>query len=76
MVLGGGRAKKDDAVNPAVGVEICAKTGDYVHQGDVIARIHSDDEQMTAESEKRLKNAFVIEDNEVERNMLIKEIVF
>lgn len=31
---------------------------------------------MTAESEKRLKNAFVIEDNEVERNMLIKEIVF
>jgi pyrimidine-nucleoside phosphorylase len=41
--LGGGRAKKEDAVDPAVGITVERKIGDEVAAGDVLARIAYND---------------------------------
>ena len=40
MILGGGRAAKDDVIDLSVGVVLSKKIGDEVSKGDVIARIY------------------------------------
>jgi pyrimidine-nucleoside phosphorylase len=42
MILGAGRATKEDKINPAVGFILERKTGDLVHTGDVLATIYHD----------------------------------
>ena len=42
--LGAGRIKLGDNVKPRVGIELKKKIGDFVAQGDEIARIHSEEE--------------------------------
>lgn len=39
--LGGGRAKKDDAIHPGVGLELPVTVGSKVEDGDLLARIHA-----------------------------------
>ena len=43
MVLGAGRAKKDDLIDPAVGIVVKRKVGDRVHLGEPLAEIHAAD---------------------------------
>ncbi len=38
--LGAGRARTDDVIDPAVGLEICVRLGDRVDAGQPLARIH------------------------------------
>ena len=40
LALGAGRERKEDAIDPAVGVAICKKVGDRVAPGDELARLH------------------------------------
>lgn len=40
MCLGAGRARTDDVIDPAVGLEICAKPGDRVEVGQPLAQVH------------------------------------
>jgi thymidine phosphorylase len=41
--LGAGRARKEDPVSPAAGVEMLAKPGDRVTAGAPLLRLHTDD---------------------------------
>ncbi len=45
MALGGGRAKKGDPIDHAVGVEIHRQVGDQVKKGDPLFTIHANDEK-------------------------------
>ncbi|SFB19264.1 pyrimidine-nucleoside phosphorylase [Cohnella sp. OV330] len=47
MTLGAGRATKDDAIDYAVGIELAAKPGDFVREGDLLAMLYvrADDER-------------------------------
>ena len=38
--LGAGRQRKDDVVDPAVGIEILRHVGDEVRAGEPVARLH------------------------------------
>ncbi len=40
VLLGGGRAKKEDSVDPAVGIIIHKKTGDKVSAGEALCTVH------------------------------------
>ena len=46
--LGAGRATKDDPVSAAAGIEVLAKPGDEVAQGQALLRLHTDDESRIA----------------------------
>jgi thymidine phosphorylase len=40
VLLGGGRRRKEDRVDPAVGVTVVARLGDEVREGDPLALLH------------------------------------
>jgi pyrimidine-nucleoside phosphorylase len=40
VLLGGGRAKKEDSVDPAVGIIVHKKLGDRVNAGDALCTVH------------------------------------
>lgn len=50
VILGGGRAKKSDAVDHAVGIVVHRKVGDRIQKGDPLFTIHANDEAKLAEA--------------------------
>jgi pyrimidine-nucleoside phosphorylase len=57
MELGGGRAKKEEDIDPSVGVVLLAKVGDLLAEGDPILEIHAKSEEDAAQAQKRLASA-------------------
>ena len=50
VILGGGRAKKSDSIDHAVGIVVHHKVGDKVQKGEPLFTIHADDEAKQAEA--------------------------
>ncbi len=69
--LGGGRENKDSEIDLSVGLVLKAKVGDYVKKGDVIALIHSNDENNISPVSKRLLNAYTFGNKEIKRNVIL-----
>jgi pyrimidine-nucleoside phosphorylase len=44
-ILGAGRLRKEDVVDPAVGAVILVRPGDHVHAGDALLELHYNDER-------------------------------
>ncbi|MGH8900501.1 MAG: thymidine phosphorylase [Egibacteraceae bacterium] len=61
--LGAGRARKDDRVDPAVGVELQVETGDRVERGQVVAVVHAQTENAAAHATARLHQLVIIGDH-------------
>lgn len=60
MMLGGGREKKEDSVDPAVGLVIEKKIGDAVEAGEPLCAVHYNLEARLAQATELLKDSFVI----------------
>jgi len=75
MLLGGGRAKKEDAIDYGVGVIVHKKVGDYVKKDDVIATIHANDLSKFDEVKETILNAYKLSQEKVEKPTLIYDIV-
>ena len=60
MILGAGRAKKSDRIDPAVGIWLKKRIGDKVSKGEPIGVIHSNDKDKTEEAKKCLLEAYTI----------------
>jgi pyrimidine-nucleoside phosphorylase len=58
LVLGAGRAKKDDPVDHAVGFLVHRKVGDYIERNQPLFTIYSDDEAKQAEVRRSVRAAF------------------
>ena len=58
VVLGAGRAKKDDQVDHAVGLIIHHKVGERVEKGEPLFTIHANDAVKQAEVRKSVQKAF------------------
>jgi pyrimidine-nucleoside phosphorylase len=58
MLLGGGRAKKGDHIDHAVGVVLKAKVGDKVEEGQPLLTVHANDEAKLPGAIQRLLAAF------------------
>ncbi len=50
VILGGGRAKKSDSIDHAVGIVVHYKVGDKVQKGEPLFTIHADDESKLTEA--------------------------
>lgn len=61
-LLGAGRTVKEDTIDPAVGVQLHAKVGDQVAQGESLATLHMNDETDRSAAEARVNNAFQLDD--------------
>ncbi len=64
--LGGGRAKKDDPIDHAVGVIIHNKVGKWVEAGDPLFTIHADNRGGMEEARTRLLDAHSWSDDPIE----------
>lgn len=60
VFLGGGRIRKEDKIDSAVGITLNKKVGDKVEKDDIVAYIHSNDEEKGKEAVQRLKEIYVL----------------
>ena len=74
MRLGAGRQKKTDTIDHSVGIVLNKKAGDLVHQGDVLAYIHTNhdlDESWIQD----FHQAYAFAAKKVEKKPLIEKII-
>lgn len=74
MLLGAGRATKEDEIDLSVGIVLKKKIGDAVQEGEAIAVIYSNTEDVVNTSTLLLEHIF-IGDNAVQPPALIGEII-
>jgi pyrimidine-nucleoside phosphorylase len=60
VVLGGGREKKEDAVDPAVAITIGKKLGEAVAQGEPLATVYYNSDARLEEARRLLLSAYTI----------------
>jgi pyrimidine-nucleoside phosphorylase len=75
MLLGGGRSRKDEEIDRAVGVVLDAKVGDWVQEGQPLLTIHANDEAKLWGARQRLLGAYDWSDEPVTPPPLLHEIV-
>lgn len=75
VMIGAGRDKKEDSIDPAVGVILQAKVGDRVDEGGVLCRIYYTREDNLEEAAMRVEDAFRLSSNAPEPRELILEVV-
>ncbi|MBM4386780.1 MAG: pyrimidine-nucleoside phosphorylase, partial [Deltaproteobacteria bacterium] len=55
VLLGGGRLKKEDSIDPSVGFRVHKKIGDFAKKGDAIFTVYYNDERKLEDSLAKLK---------------------
>ncbi len=75
VVLGGGRERKEDSVDPAVGIVLHKKVGDAVSIGEPLATIHYNSEARAQRVGELLEESYQIADSPVEKRPLIHRII-
>jgi pyrimidine-nucleoside phosphorylase len=61
VVLGGGREKKEDTIDPAVGLEFHKRIGDAVKRGEPLCTLHYNAAARLAEARRLVETAYRIE---------------
>ena len=73
--LGGGRFKKDDVIDYAVGIETVKKIGDEIKEGEPILYIHANSETQGLLQIETLRSSIKISKNPVEKEKEILDII-
>ena len=60
VILGGGREKKEDSVDPAVGIIVHKKIGDKVAAGEPLCTIHCHSDAQAARAGKLIEESYVL----------------
>jgi thymidine phosphorylase len=74
-MIGAGRDRKEDAIDPAVGVILEVKVGEKVDAGSVLCRIYYTKEDRVEEAAERVEDAFRISAQKPDERELILEVV-
>jgi len=75
VVLGGGREKKEDSVDSAVGIVLHKKVGDRVSIGEPLATIYYNDEPRCARAQQLLEASYQIADVPPAEKPLIHRVI-
>lgn len=75
MILGAGREKKEDTIDMSAGIVLCKKNGDYVHKGDVIALMYTDNNNSFETAGRILKNAYEFGENPAKTAPLVMDVI-
>ncbi len=74
-MIGAGRDKKEDSIDPAVGIILEVKTGEKVDAGSVLCRIYYTKEDRVDEAAEMVEDAFHISSQKPDERELILEVV-
>lgn len=74
-ILGAGREKKEDAIDPAVGIVLVKKVAEEVRKGEVLTYIHANDENKLKEAKEKVKEIIKISPNIVAQEKTILEVL-
>jgi pyrimidine-nucleoside phosphorylase len=74
-ILEGGRNKKEDVIDHAVGLEFHKRIGDRVNSGEKLVTIHYNSEARLAEARQLLENGFLFGEEEPPMPPLIRQII-
>ena len=74
-MIGAGRDKKEDAIDPAVGIILEVKVGEKVDAGSVLCRLYYTREDRVEEAAERVEDAFRISGQKADERNLILEVV-
>lgn len=75
VVLGAGRTRKEDDIDPAAGLRILKKTGDFVREGEALAILHTESEKAFREGESRYLDAIEFGESAPETMPLISRVI-
>ena len=75
QMMGAGRIRKEDAIDPAVGVILEVKVGEKVDAGSVLCRLYCTNEEGLEEAAELVEDAFRISGSRPEERELILEVV-
>ncbi len=75
VVLGGGREKKEDTIEPAVGLEFHKRLGEKVDRGETMVTMHYNSDARLAESRGLIESAYRIGAKPVSIAPLIQKII-
>jgi pyrimidine-nucleoside phosphorylase/thymidine phosphorylase len=74
-MIGAGRDKKEDAIDPAVGIILEVKVGEKVDAGSILCRLYYTKEDHVDEAANRVEDAFRISAQKPSERELILEVV-
>jgi thymidine phosphorylase len=76
VILGGGRSKKEDSIDPSVGIVLHHKLGDAITRGEPLCTIHYNSETRAGEATSLLQKSFKIaEIAPAEKQSLIRRVI-
>jgi pyrimidine-nucleoside phosphorylase len=76
VILGGGRERKEDSVDPAVGIVLHKKVGDQISAGEPLATIYYNSEALLARAQQLLRESCRINDSPpTEKRPLIHQVI-
>jgi pyrimidine-nucleoside phosphorylase len=75
MVLGAGRERAEDRIDPAAGIVLNRKVGDEVRSGELLAMFHLNDEGLYDEAEEIFRSGLELGKREVAKRPLVLEVV-
>ncbi len=74
-MLGGGREKKEDAIDPGVGLEFHKRIGDRVATNESLVTIHYNSDAKLAEATALIENSFVVTGQPAPPKKLVRRLV-
>ena len=74
-MIGAGRDKKEDSIDPAVGIILEVKTGEKVEAGSILCRLYYTKEDRVDEAAEMVEDAFRISAQKPDERELILEVV-
>jgi pyrimidine-nucleoside phosphorylase len=75
LLTGAGRSRKEDDIDPAAGLVMKRRAGDYVKEGDVLAEIHLNNKGMYEEAANTFLGAIAITEDRPKPKPLVLGIV-
>lgn len=75
VILGGGRERKEDSVDPAVGIVLHKKVGDRVAAGEPLATIYYNDDSRAAQAKRLMEASCEVADLAPAKRPLIHRVI-
>ena len=75
VILGGGRERKEDSVDPSVGIVLHKKVGDRIALGEPLATIHYNSEAKAARAQQRIEASCEIAQTAPAKRPLVHKVI-